>query len=192
MIKAQVLERAAASVKLVEAKLTELSKLTDDETELTEAIEALAQDESNILASDKADAKKLLAVRANQDIQQAKLERLRNEVAATQEEAIALGIRASNWLHAIKDGLVASRSAAVEEDFRTKFVEAAILELKRFVAYSFSVREVESEVERFIFTANRPEAGLASCKKMSASLASLVAFAESGPESLDFIVGANW
>ena len=82
--------------------------------------------------------------------------------------------------------------SSASKERRAKFVKDAIFELKRFVPYSFAVRSVESQVERFIFTSNRPEKSLESCRKMSAALASLTAFADKEPEELDFIVGANW
>jgi hypothetical protein len=170
MNKNEVLDAAEKAVQNVESKLSEIAELSAEATRLESEISKQAQAEAEILASDKSDeskVKKLLEVRARRDVHVANLSKTKNNIGATEQEAIALGNRADYWLGAVRDALIVSRKARVMRELEATFSKRVLLELSGFVEFSLLVQEVESEGHgRFFWSAAQPEKSLNNCTKI--------------------------
>jgi hypothetical protein len=198
-----VLQKAKAAVAAVESKLQNLNDAEKKVTELSEAIEGLVQEESDLLAgegSEEQKTKALLRLRASSDVKKSNLGKLLIETEALREEAIELGIHSDKFICAIRDALVncpervpaPSRSAAVLTELGKLFKKNVLLELKRFVSYSLPVDEIEGNGhDRFVWVRTRQDIGLANASKLRAEFNRLSALAEVEPE-LEIIVGSDW
>jgi len=194
MTKNDVLTHADASVKLVEAKLSEVEKLTNDQKELADAIEAAKQSESEILAGDakeESKVKSLLKVRAEIDVKQANLAKLKNEILATQAEAIALGGRAHQWLGSLRDWVIPARKNRLGSQIKALFPAAAHIEIDRLLNVALAVKEID-ELDQLLFPASNVELSLASCRKVRSHFGVLARAANSEPELVEIIAGGNW
>jgi hypothetical protein len=194
MTKTDLLIHADASVKLVEASLSKIEKLTNDQKELADAIEAAKQSESEILASDakeESKVKSLLKVRAEIDVKQANLAKLKNEILATQAETIALGGRANQWLGSLRDGVIPARKDRIGSQVKPLFPAAAHLEIDRLLNFALAVKEID-ELDQLLFPASNVELSLASCRKVRSHYDVLAGAANSEPELVEIIASENW
>ncbi len=191
----EVLSKTEAAVVAVESKLQELTDLEQKAAQLDQEIAALTQGEQDILASNKADeikTKKLIEARTIREVKASNLSKLKNEIAAIEGEAIALGLYANNFIGALRDALVASRTERVLEGLTQLFKPNVLLELKRFASFSLLVDEVEGNGhDRFIWVPSRLDMCLDNCKKLRAEFNRLSAMTESEP-SIEIITSEGW
>jgi hypothetical protein len=189
-----VLQKASAAVSAVEQKLTELGKLTNDAKELADSIEAAKQSESEILASqqkESAKLKKLLELKTTVEIRLADEKKLKADIAASEEEVIALGSRANLWLGALRDALISARKQRIGGQVKSLFVPQAKFEIDRLLPYLLAVREIDS-LDSLFFAAHKVELSLASCRKIRPTFDALRGMAESEPELVEVVAGADW
>lgn len=195
MNKETVLDRAEASVATVASKLSELDSLINDAQNLSEAIEALENDEADLLASDRPEAQKhkaLLSLRASLDIKQANLDKLNKEISAVKSDVRILGNKANLFLGALFDALVVARRALVSEQLKALFVPQAQLELQRFLPYSAAVQEIEPGIERLQwFPVTQIENNVATARKVRATFDKLAELVEAD-ENISIIVSESW
>src|SRR4051812_26550636 len=170
--KTEVLEAANKAVQNVDSKLLELDELTNKADKLDGEITELTNAEKVLLASEKSEEAKLkeiLRLRASVDIKSANLAKVRNEIAATQDELRALGTRADLFIGALYDAVLVSRRNRASDHLKALFIPAVQLELSRFVQYSFLVNELENGIGRLSwFPAAQVERNVAEARKVRA------------------------
>jgi hypothetical protein len=131
-------------------------------------------------------------VRARRNVHVANLSKTKNNIGATEQEAIALGNRADYWLGAVRDALIVSRKARVMRELEATFSKRVLLELSGFVEFSLLVQQVESEGHgRFFWSAAQPEKSLDNCTKIRLLADHLIGLAKSEPE-IEIIVSQSW
>jgi hypothetical protein len=147
----EVLTRAEASVKLVEAKLAELKKLENDKQALAESIEETKQSEADILAGSQAEESKvkaLLKVRTTLEVRQSNLAKLTSAIDAAKDDVRAAGDRANLFFGALYDALIVATRARLVEQLKAIFIPRAIPEIQKYLAYSIAVDQIEKQIGR--------------------------------------------
>jgi hypothetical protein len=189
----EVLQAANDAVTAVDQALSKFDKLRNDEKEIANAVEAAKQAESEILAGDQKESaklKKLLEIRATAEIRLADEKKLKAEISAAEDEAIAIGSRANLWLGALRDALISARKARIGAQVKALFVDQARFEIDRLLSYSLAVREIDS-LDVLLFATSNVPVSLASCRKVRANFDVLASAANSEPE-LEVIAGESW
>lgn len=188
-MKNETLQQAEAAVAAVDQKLEELDQLTANAKEIADSIETAKQVESEILASDQPESKKvnaLIKARTELEVKSASLKKLQAETGATQDEAIAAGIAASNFINAIEDGLKAARTNRVTEQLSALFEKNALKAMQPWIHYSKPLRDLDRP--RFCFIQSQPGASITNCRAMRAVLDKLVALVNAEEPELEVIV----
>jgi hypothetical protein len=193
-MKTEVLTRAEAAVAAVERKLLTLNDLEKKAGELSEAIEGLVQEESELLASEQDEQSKikaLLKLRATADVKRSSVAKIRAEIGATTDEIRLLGGKAELFLGAIRDALLLNRKQRIGAEIKSHFVKNAWLEIDRLLSAANLVREID-EIPRLFFPANHMDTSIDSARKVRSQLDLLSSYVTVEPNEFEIIASESW
>jgi hypothetical protein len=194
----QVLQATEQSVALVDAKLTELTTLETNISDLQSEITSLEANEQELLQGDsiagEKKVKRLVEARVRIDVAKADCGKLLLEAEGTRDELYFLGVRATNWIGSIQHGLSEIRKAKAVAQLREILAADKIgnRELEALAAYSQAVAEVIGNETMSPWVQSRPDLALDNCKKLRAIFNRLAAMVEAEEAEIDFIVSPAW